>query len=306
MSIQDIKRSNSERKIESLEKLLSVDDAVNAFSHLSIFVAGSYARKEASEHSDIDLFFILDGNLNDTEEPNIKSLRLFSRVIEIADEMNFPKFSNDGKYLRILEKPMMLSELGGPEDDHSNYFTARMLMILESKCVFGHSAHETILKDILGAYFKDYPDHPKEFLPTFLVNDILRFWKTLCLNYENKRNQPAADANRRIRQKIKNLKLKFSRMLTCYASICYVVSSENPIGTEDLITMSELTPLERLQRVITAHPELENEFNKLEEEYRWFLELTNISEDELNRRFRAFAHRHESIGDSHSAEGLIH
>ncbi len=87
------------------------------------------------------------------EEPRTSTLRLFARLVEIADDMSFPKFSNDGQFLEIIEKPKILNELGSPNDDHHNYFTARMLMILESKCVYGESDHEAIMKDILGAYF---------------------------------------------------------------------------------------------------------------------------------------------------------
>ena len=296
MNIQDIKRSNSERKINLLEQEFKKHEEIAAIPNLSIFVAGSYARNEASEHSDIDLFFVLDGKLDDIDGPNIKTLRLFSKIVEIADKLSLPKFSNDGQYLTIIEKPMILNEMGSPQDDHLNYFTARMLMILESKCVYGENHHENILRDLIGAYLKDYPDHPKDFLPTFLVNDIIRFWKTLCLNYENKRNQPINDAEKRISQKLKNLKLKFSRMLTCYASICYVVSLNNPMGTNDLVAMADLPPLERLRTVVHGKKQYSESFRQLEEQYRWFLELTNVSETELKEKFSHKPLREEAFG----------
>ncbi|MEX0306086.1 MAG: nucleotidyltransferase domain-containing protein [Ruegeria sp.] len=285
MNIQDIKRSNSESKINTLIQEFRKHEEISAIPNLSIFVAGSYARNEASEHSDIDLFFVLDGKLEDIDEPNIKTLRLFSKIVEIADKLELPKFSNDGQYLQIIEKPMILNEMGSSKDDHLNYFTARMLMILESKCIHGEDYHEQILKDLIGAYLKDYPDHPKDFHPTFLVNDIIRFWKTLCLNYENKRNQPVDDPQKRISQKLKNLKLKFSRMLTCYASICYVVSLEEPMGSDSLVAMADMAPLERLRTVVYGKEKYLSAFEQLEDEYRWFLELTNVSEADLKEKF---------------------
>jgi len=45
-------------------------------------------------------------------------------------------FSNDGEFLRILYLEDMLEQLGGREDDYLNYFTARMLLLLESKPLY--------------------------------------------------------------------------------------------------------------------------------------------------------------------------
>jgi len=231
MNIREKKQSHSREKIKALQEALENATEISKLRDLTIFVSGSYARLEASKYSDIDLFFIQHGVIDKIDSPNISSLRMFSEVISISDNLGFPKFSNDGEFLKILESKEILKELGGRKDDYNNHFTARLLMILESRCLFNESAYDQILKDVLGAYFKDYPDHPRDFQPTFLVNDILRFWKTLCLNYENKRNQPDDDRTRQIKQKIKNFKLKFSRMLTCFGSIAYIVSRHDPITT---------------------------------------------------------------------------
>lgn len=178
-----------------------------------------------------------------------------------------------------------MDHLGDRDDDYLNHFTARLLMILESRCVSGQDTYEAVLKDILEAYFRDYPDHPKNFQPTFLVNDILRFWKTLCLNYENKRNQQMTDNSRRVAQKIKNLKLKFSRMLTCFGSICYIVSQNGEIDHEDIMKMSLLSPLERLEHAARTFPKITNELQAAVREYEWFLTLTNVHEEKLKSSF---------------------
>lgn len=286
MNIQDIKRQNSQVKIEKLKTMFQDSKEIAALDHLTIFVSGSYAREEASEFSDIDLFFIYDGKLCGAKNPRITSLRIFSKVVEISDQLGFPRFSNDGEYLQILEKPKILEDLGGRLDDYQNHFTARMLLILESKCVYGDATYDSVLKSILNAYFKDYPDHPKNFQPTFLVNDIIRFWKTLCLNYENKRNQPNTDPDKKVSQKIKNLKLKYSRMLTCFGSICYIVSLNGNVDAEDIMKMSEYSPLQRLQEATRKFPKLEETVSKAILEYEWFLNLTNVSEEDLMGQFR--------------------
>ena len=103
--------------------------------------------------------------------------------------MSFPKFTNDGKYLEILFADEMLSSLGGRQDDHMNYFTSRMLLLLESHPVLNKDAYYSITKKVIRSYFRDFDYYPDTFRPTFLINDIIRFWKTLCLNYEYDRNR---------------------------------------------------------------------------------------------------------------------
>jgi len=201
LDIFEIKKTNSIKKIEEFRASINGCPELAAMNGLSIYVTGSYGRHEASIHSDIDLFFMVDGNLQEAESPNIKSLRMFSKIIEVADGMKFPAFSNDGEYLKILESSHLSIHLGGREDDYKNYFTARMLMLLESQPIYDQETYSTIIAGIIDSYFRDYKHHPKNFRPVFIINDILRFWKTLCLNYENKRNSSDDDDIKKVRQK---------------------------------------------------------------------------------------------------------
>lgn len=298
------KKRNSQKRISELRNALSEIDELRRLTKLTVFVAGSYARNEASLYSDIDLFFVYDGHLRTHPSPNINSLRAFAKIIEEADRLNFPAFSNDGEFLKILEFPEMSKELGGRNDDYLNYFTARMLMLLESTPVYNANTYEHIKSEIVASYFRDYTHHPKEFLPIFLINDIIRFWKTLCLNYENKRNQPESDLDRKIKQKIKNFKLKFSRMLTCFGSIASITNLGGTCGPDQIIQLSEASPIDRLQNVAYLREATRAKFHGLYIDYTWFLEVTNVSEADLIQRFQdkkfreeAFR-RAESFGDA--------
>lgn len=294
MNIFEEKRINSEKKIHDLSVAIRKSAEVRPFRDLAIYATGSYARGEASIHSDIDLFFINRRPLETIPDRNINSVRLFSRMIEITREMDFPKFSNDGAYLKILDGPQILKHLGGTNDDYMNHFTARLLLILESKPIYGKRSYDAVLRAVLDRYFEDYPDHPKDFHPTFLVNDIVRFWKTLCLNYENKRNQPPKDEARRVAQKVKNLKLKFSRMLTCFGSICYLASEKGIVGPDELMIMTSKSPMERLLMAADRAGQSAR-MADIEEKYAWFLTLTNVSESELMTNFSGKALRTEAF-----------
>lgn len=285
MNIFDEKLQNSTEKLQQLSARLNRTQELSVFENLTIFATGSYARGEASKFSDIDLFFVNGSNTDEIKDKNTNTIRLFAEVIKIAQDMQFSKFSNDGAYLKIISAPSILKHLGNAEDDYTNHFTTRLLMILESKPVFGKIAYESIMRDVLARYFGDYPDHPEDFQPTFLINDIIRFWKTLCLNYENKRNQPAESEDARVAQKIKNLKLKFSRMLTCFGSVCYISAKPGTIGPDQLIAMTGLSPFERLNSAASRF-NLQKSMREVEKQYEWFLELTNVSEEELRLTFK--------------------
>jgi hypothetical protein len=140
-------------------------------------------------------FFFTSCGQEELKEPRTRKLRMFAKIIEIADGMGFPKFSNDCEYLDLLRTEDIPSNLGGRIDDHANYFTARMLFLLESRCLYGEEMFNTITANVVASYFTDFPDHRKTFQPIFLMNDICRYWKTMLLNYEHKRHSAGPDAH---------------------------------------------------------------------------------------------------------------
>ena len=287
-NIFEKREAHSRSKLTALRSQLSKLRELKDFPTLTIFGAGSYARHEASEYSDIDLFFILGGKKEDVADIRTNSHRLFGRIIDIVDGMGFPKLSNDCEYLKLLPTSDIVSNLGAPIDDHENYFTARMLLLLESQCLYGDEAYKTICSEIVNSYFKDFPDHQETFQPTFLLNDICRFWKTLLLNYESKRNVPPGREGieaRRLKQKVRNFKLKYSRMTTCYASIAALGSHLAPVNESQVLELILQTPRERLLSVAERVPETRPMVEAVLEGYAWFLEKTGLPTDKLEAQF---------------------
>ena len=202
--------------------------------------------------------------------------------------MGFPKFSNDSEFLVILDAKDLLHKLGSRTDDLENYFTARMLLLLEGHCLYGDATHGELMKQVVESYFRDYHDHPNTFEPTFLLNDICRFWKTMLLNYENKRNIPAGGGDpdtQKVRQKVRNFKLKYSRMTTCFASIAVLGSHAPGLSQEDVIRFTTLTPRERILAVLDRVPDAQEIVKDLQEKYGWFLEMMGLPTEQLERNF---------------------
>lgn len=280
--IIETREKYSKLRLDMLKSKIEDLKEVTKYPSLTIITAGSFARLEASEYSDIDMFFFYNSQ-GKIDEPRTLEIRLFGRMIELIDELKFPKFSKDCQYLSVLKIDDMLAHLGSPIDDHQNYFTARMLLILESKCLYGEGGYIKIIDDVLEKYYKDYPRHKDDFEPTFLLNDICRYWKTILLNYENKRNIENDDE--KIKRKVQNFKLKFSRMTTCFATVCAIGSLPRPVTKEALIELINMTPRERLQRTAEHIKDSKDIIVDLLNQYSWFLEKTGLSQEHLHKEF---------------------
>ncbi len=283
----------SHERLRKLTALLKKAECVSNFRGFTIFTAGSYGRLEASQFSDIDPFFIVASEHRPYDGIRLPAIRMLSEVIGICDRLRFPEFSNDGEFLQILRLDLMLSSLGSPEDDYNNYFTARMLLMLESRPLFGARIYDSALRKIVDTYFRDYPYHPKDFRPIFLINDILRFWKTLCLNYENKRNQE--DERNKNKQKIKNFKLKYSRLMTCFATVAKLSAYRGTINPNAVLAICRETPAQRLRSIAHTHPRLRGHVKEALTQYAWFLAKTGISAEDLERNFGREKNRQDAF-----------
>lgn len=171
-----------------------------------------------------------------------------------------------------------------------------MLLLLESKPIFGEETYEKLLRTTVRTYFRDYPHHPVNFRPTFLINDILRFWKTLCLNYENKRNQE--ESRSKLKHKIKNFKLGYSRLMTCFATVAILSTYTDTIRPSDVVRICRMTPVERLVSIRQNRPALENAIREVLKLYCWFLRKTAFTTAELERYFSNRSNRKEAFANA--------
>lgn len=113
-------------------------------------------------------------------------------LTETTRKFNIPEFSGDGEYLAYYPEEVLRGSLGKSDDDATNTFTARLLLLLESKPLIGGTFYESDVGNVIAEYWRDYIDHKRSFLPTFLVNDVVRLWRTFCVNYEARtRREPA-------------------------------------------------------------------------------------------------------------------
>ncbi len=196
----------------------------------------------------------------------------------------------------------LIEDLGGRADDYKNHFTARMLILLEGAYLYGDGEFQEIRNEIIGHYFNDFHTHSDGFRPIFLLNDILRFWRTLCINYEHKRHWRREDAERRAKGHLDNLKLKMSRLLMCYSFIGCLLSREVPVTPDRVAEICNMTPIQRMQYIGTSNPEVSETVSETLVLYAEFLARTGRHKSDVlkwiavdDERNAAFAIAHKFI-----------
>ena len=304
------RRTKTSERIASLKRELADSETI-CRDRACVYATGSYGRGEATPHSDLDLFIV--GKVVDDEKTGPKALlRPLDEILLKADlisatrKLEIRDFDGDGAYLVHYTVDELIKTLGKAEDDANNTFTARLLLLLESRPLLGDSVYRDVTDDVVTAYWSDYKDHKDDFIPGFLANDILRLWRTFCVNYEaNTSREPAA---KKAKRKLKNYKLKHSRLLTCYSALLYLLGCYalgNTVSPTDAAQMVTLSPTERLTWILDqkAFSDAHDRVRSVLASYARFLEGTDAAEKTMIERFldpntskRYFAAAHE-LGD---------
>jgi hypothetical protein len=263
-------------------------------ANLCLYTTGSYPRGEAGQHSDLDVFFLQEGADEVPFVTRAAAVAALEHVRQGTTPLDQHPFSGGGRFLQaVFRISDLVGRIGDPAEDAANIFTARMLLLLESASLAGDRVYRAAINTCIDGYCRDFHDHQENFLPTFLVNDIVRFWKTLCLNYENRRrgykevggaedSPEMAKAQKEAKGKdfVKVFKLKHSRMMTCYSMLACLCDPEEGRGPERLRNLVNMRAIERFRHIAGKHkrPDL---CGQLEEEYAWFLQETDHEESTL-------------------------
>lgn len=291
------RQAYSQQRLEEIRGKLANASAV-ASDKACVYATGSFGRKEASSHSDLDLF--IAGKCGPEGEPekvgrspvvinllnHLDEICVQAELIKVSQELGFPKFTGDGQYLNHHSVYEFVSTLGTDKDDVTNTFTARLLLLLESRPLVEDVVYKEIVREVIKSYWRDYDDHSSNFMPAFLANDILRLWRTFCVNYEARTERKPE--REKAKGKLKNYKLKHSRILTCYSAILFLLQTYVQCGTvspEDALIMVELTPTDRLDWLRSSNGKAADIVQKLLDQYDRFLTTTNADEQALQDRF---------------------
>jgi predicted nucleotidyltransferase len=252
----------------------------------TVVVFGSLARGEYTPGSDVDWVLLVDG-IADPEHLT-SSLEVAKWLLDHSYEGPGP----EGIFGGLAFASDLIHRIGGEDDTNANT-TVRLLSLLESTAIGQAGAYDRVLNNVLRRYvMEDYgwvhARNPAN-LPRFLLNDIVRYWRTLAVDFAYKRRERGG-----AQWALKTAKLRLSRkliyvsgLLMCYScaldpSIAQATPSEDnaelALATVDhLSARVKQTPLELIASVLLEHEILDGASARLFDAYNQFLGLLNDS-----------------------------
>lgn len=308
MNVDDVLSSRSVASEERLARFrlafdrnLERSDALLG-DHTTLYATGSGGRREMSAHSDLDVFLVRRGRPAKT----LDAVEIQAAIVKTLREVGFPPPSRDGEFLRMHTAERLVANIGKPADDAENTFTARMLLLLESAPVANAPAYRAIVEDVISAYWKNADLHPEDYLPIVLVNDIVRYWRILLLNYESKNNERQQELSpERLKAdlRLRSYKLRLSRCITCYSLlVAFLGASKRTghVGRAEVLALVGESPTDRIARVerdFASDAAISAMCNDVRARYAHFLTVTAESKEALEQRFEDATFRRARLAE---------
>jgi predicted nucleotidyltransferase len=275
---------------EELDQLLSKEIPGYTSEDTSLVVFGSLARGEWTSGSDLDWTYLIDGGANSDH------LLIAQRIQRLLEE-NKAKFrppSPTGTFGNMAFSHDIIHQIGGQNDTNKNT-TQRVLLLLESRAIGKRTdAHERVIRGVINRYVDEdnhllTSDSKRYRVPRFLLNDIVRFWRTMAVDFASKQRDRAGKG-----WGLRNAKLRMSRKLI-FASgllVCFSANLDPELQTKistdgkDGIKLTllqhirdcvRLTPLEILAKSMERYGVSQSIAKTLFDAYTEFLKL--LSDD---------------------------
>jgi hypothetical protein len=241
---------------------------------IALVVFGSLARREWTSGSDLDWTLLIDG------EADHGHAETGHRSATLLEQGKFTPPGRAGMFGNLAFSHSLIHQIGGQDDTNRNT-TQRMLLLLESQPVGQADAYVRIVRGIIKRYLDNDFRKFRLKVPRFLLNDVHRFWRTMCVDYASKYRERAAEG-----WAIRNVKLRMSRKLIFVKGLILCYSCEpqwyaersGKLGstptveamTRYLEELAKRTPLDILAEVALGHAKDETAVN-LFDDYDLFL-----------------------------------
>ena len=148
--------------------------------------------------------------------------------------------ATDGVFSEPLSLSMMREMIGG-RDDTNVQITRRMLLLLEGEWIFNETAFRDARRQLLKKYVPG--SLRDEQICLFLLNDIIRYWRTICVDFEFKVQNDGKP------RAIRLIKLRFSRMLLFLAGVLAIGATHDKSAEQKLTTLNDYLTLPAIDRI---------------------------------------------------------
>lgn len=222
------------------------------FSHdEDLVVFGSISRRECVLGSDIDWTLLVDG------QANTRHSSMENEIRRNLKDKGFNDPGSSGMFGHISFSHELIHNIGGQSDTNHN-LTKRILLLLESsRILFNNSssnsgtAYDRIIKGILSQYIEHDSglNSNRPAIPRYLLNDIVRFWRTMCVDFAYKQKEQEGE-----KWALRNIKLRISRKMLYVKGLMMCLShygqaQDKAALIQSLDEMIRIVPIELLVKL---------------------------------------------------------
>jgi len=226
-------RDRTAAKLTELRKALNT--ALD-FRNVCVVASGSVGRGEVTQGSDLDYFILCQEDNLAAVESNCDQIA--ERVASVMSRAP----AEGGAFAQPETIESMEQKIGG-QDDPNNKLTRRLLFLLEGVSLYGDSDFHRYRRRVLEKYVREtITDHQ---LLRFLLNDIIRYYRTICVDFEYKTAEQGKPWGTR------NIKLIFSRKLLYFSGLLVVAETVQHSRATKISTAEQLLDLTPLQRLVS-------------------------------------------------------
>lgn len=260
-------------------------------NEITVIATGSYGRGEASTESDLDLFVIFDADhpMEDTIPDELKS-------IAAAVEKLVPKSVGDtgtfGADVAISFSEMSRN-IGGAQDSNES-LTRRMLFLLEGTWLYGDDRFADYQRRLLGKYVKE--GSPEDQVSKFLLNDIIRYYRTIATDLEFKVHEDKKSWG------LRSIKMRFSRKLLYFGGVIAVAEMVGLDREDRLAKISSLFQQPVLERIACLSDETVTPAD-IFRIYEGF--INKVSDSDIRRKLERVARKDRHNSDEYGKLRLL-
>jgi hypothetical protein len=210
-------------------------ESVEVDEDATVVLTGSWGRHEITSESDDDFMVVFEGSVRDDARLSVEQVAriLGGRPPGVEDIF--------GKSVALED---LREKIGRDKDTNAN-LTRRMLFILESVAVCGGDFHArartSLIDGYLAANVKDYRP------PRFLLNDLVRYWRTIAVDFESKMRARKGEG-----WGLRNAKLRLSRKALFAGGILPVLGCYRYPASDMLDYLDERMSVPPLDRIADA------------------------------------------------------
>ena len=209
----------------AVQKLLQENLREFTSGDVDVVVFGSLARREWTSGSDVDWTLLIDGQAIPAHRSTARKVEKTLRQLKYkGNELKQP--GAEGIFGSMAFSHDIVHRIGGQADSNRNT-TQRILLLTEAVALRepgDDCACERTVRQVLNRYLEsDSNFHAKADqearIPRFLLNDIVRYWRTMCVDFAYKDWEQDGK-----KWALRNVKLRTSRKLLFFSSLLTVFS----------------------------------------------------------------------------------